>query len=88
MMYDHESIASALLSASLDNFMDSDGVIKCCVEATVAQKAAEMLKEIEKGPKVIKKGNHCECPYCGEEIFSDTNPNYCGKCGRKIVWNG
>ena len=87
-MDSHESIACALLNASLDNFLDSDGVIKCCVKATVAQKAAEVLKEIEEEPKVIKKGNHCECPHCGEEIFSDTNPNYCGFCGRKVEWNG
>lgn len=86
-MDDHASVAKALLSASIDNFMDSDGIIKCCVEAIVAQKAAEMLKEIEKRPKVIRKGNHYECPYCGEEIFSDTNPNYCGFCGRKVDWN-
>ena len=46
----HESIARALLFASLDNFMDCDGVIKCCVEATVAQKAAELLKAQELPP--------------------------------------
>ena len=87
-MDSHESIARALLNASLDKFLDSDGIIKCCVEATVAQKAAELLKEIEVEPKVIRKGNHCECPYCGEEVFRDTNPNYCGFCGRKVAWDG
>lgn len=56
----HESIARALLSASLDNFMDSDGIIKCCVEATVAQKAEEMLKAQE--PRVLMLKNLSELP--------------------------
>ena len=46
MKMTHENVARALLNASLDNFMDSDGNCKCCVDATVAQKAFEMLNPV------------------------------------------
>jgi hypothetical protein len=70
----HESIARALLSASLDNFMDSDGIIKCCVEATVAQKAAEMLKAQE--PRVLQIK---EMAFLEIAVFIETNGDLKGK---------
>lgn len=82
MMDTHESIARALLNASLDNFLDSDGMIRCCVEATVAQKAFEMLNPVR--PKEVDyaaRGHKYFCGNCKED-------NYCKNCGRKVAWNG
>ena len=28
------------------------------------------------------------CPYCGTELCSTYNKNFCGKCGKRIKWNG
>jgi hypothetical protein len=96
MMYDHESIARALLNASLDNFLDSDGVIKCCVEASVAQKAAELLKAQE---PVLLENQHkpyghstnanspwiSRCPKCGKKI-EGKQTRFCKYCGQAVKW--
>ena len=93
MMYDHESIARALLSASLDKFLGSDGIIKCCVEATVAQKAAEMLKAQEH--EISRLKHHIDCD-SAEKIpsgcvgfgrgFNDDEP--CETCKMCEKYNG
>lgn len=86
-MDDHASVAKILLSASLDNFLDSDGIIKCCVEATVARKAAEMLNPFR--PKALDYGARGYKYYCGNCHFKIwREENYCSNCGRKVDWNG
>jgi hypothetical protein len=47
-----DNVIKALVAASLDNFMDSDGLIKSCVEVSVIQKAIELLKAQE--PRVLR----------------------------------
>lgn len=50
--------------------------------------ALSLLKAQEQdSKKIIEKGNVYECPWCGEEVFSDTNPNYCGYCGQAVKWD-
>lgn len=82
----HESIARALLNASLDNFLDSDGVIKCCVDSTVAHKAFEMLYPVR--PQEVDYavwGYKYACGNCHFKIYR--GDNYCKNCGRKVAWN-
>lgn len=60
-MDSHESIARALLNASLDNFLDGDGIIKCCVEVGLIQKAIELLKEQEPRVMTLEEVVSAEC---------------------------
>lgn len=56
--------------------------------AHLAADALSLLKAQEQdSKKIIEKGNVYECPWCGEEVFSDTNPNYCGYCGQAVKWD-
>ena len=49
--------------------------------------ALTLLKTQEQdSKKIIEKGNVYKCPWCGEEVFSDTSPNYCGYCGKPVKW--
>lgn len=62
---------------------DFNGVVN--IEA--CEQAIDLLKAQEQdSKKIIEKGNVYECPWCGEEVFSDTNPNYCGYCGKPVKW--
>lgn len=87
MKMTHENVARALLNASLNNFLDSDGKCKCCVDPTVAQKAFEMLNPVR--PKDLDYdawGHKYFCGNCNFKICREDN--YCKNCGRKVDWNG
>lgn len=82
----HKNVAKALLNAALDNFIDSDGNCKCCVDATVAQKAFEMLNPIR--PHEVDYavwGYKYACGNCNFKIYREDN--YCKNCGKEIDWN-
>ena len=63
-----------------------DNAIRCMEE--LLSNALSLLKAQEQNSKkIIEKGNVYECPWCGEEVFIDTNPNYCGYCGKAVKWD-
>ena len=59
------------------------------------RKQFALMKQLEEGKmKVLIRGNigvsdteYGECPWCGAEVYSDVNRNYCGNCGRQVEWN-
>lgn len=59
-----------------------------CVEMLLKDTLSLLKAQEQDSKKIIVKGNVYECPWCGEEVFSDTNPNYCGYCGKAVKWDG
>ena len=85
MAMTHEYVAKALLDAALNNYIDSDGECKCCVDPTIAQKAFEMLNPVR--PKDLDYDARGHKYFCGNFHFKIwREDNYCKNCGRKVAW--
>lgn len=54
----------------------------------------EMLKEQEAKTviKIAKRFNDCDltgyCPFCSRTLIKDWAENYCGYCGKPVLWEG
>ena len=56
---------------------------KVSIPVTLALDVLNLLKEQETVPVYEDKINKCEC---GETICRYWHPNFCGFCGRKLLW--
>lgn len=79
-MNEREQVISNLLYMKRDCLEGSD------TDKTLDRAIALLKAQEQDFKKIIEKGNVYECPWCGEEVFSDTNPNYCGYCGKPVKW--
>ena len=75
-----------------DRKITLDNWIHDCQHDLMSDALAMLLKAQE--PKLIHVTadiNHRkigECPNCGKMINSGDYPNYCGRCGQAVKWDG
>ena len=81
-----------VLDDALDLIHDLRSQIAMLVAAQ--HELCEMMKEQEAKTviKIAKRFNDCDltgfCPFCSRPLIKDWAENYCGYCGKPVLWEG